>query len=210
MPTHRFPVLLCRDSAGFQTAVLVEWIDGLAGFAANGAKALEQVREYIAWSFQQAPEQSWPDFLEPQLTVFKVAIRPEYQHDGRIFPGEESLNLRLPCVHGVQESGLLIATMPLLGVRFYYHEPTSLKELATRYAVQKREGKSRAELACFLPPAEFKLEEVVLRVKVKERRQTEVSLPPTLQQVAEPLGDRAVRKQFNRPWERDDIVNMVV
>jgi ATP-dependent Clp protease ATP-binding subunit ClpC len=210
MPTHRFPVLLCRDRAGFQTAVLVDWSDGLAGYSTSGAKALEQVREFLAWSFQQMPHQGAPDFLQPELSVFKVMIRPEYRHDGKVFPCADSLNLRVPCVHGIQESGLLVATLPLLGIRFYYHEENTLKELATRYAVQKLEGLTPAQLARFLPPAEFALEQIALRVKVKERKIVEASLPPTLQQLAEPLGDRAVRKQFSRPWERDEIVSTVV
>src|SRR5262249_33721224 len=62
----------------------------------------------------------------------------------------------------------------------------------------------------YLPPEVAELDEVAVRVRVRERRATSETLPPTLQKVAEPLGNRAVRKQYSRAWERDAVVAEVV
>ena len=208
MPTYRFPVLLCRDAAGLRTAVA---IDGAAsGFAATGAEALTQLREYLQWFYRQRPNAPAPDFLEPQLATIRVEARPEFRAEERVFPCEQSLVLRVACVHGRQESGLRVASLPLLGTRFYFHDLELLKELVQRYAAVELEGKSPGELARFLPPAEFELTEVNVRVKAKERAAVEARLPPTLQQIAEPLGDRAVRKQFSKAYEREALVTEVV
>src|SRR5947209_2165745 len=104
MPTHRFPVLLCRDAAGLRTAVLADADDPLAAFSATGPDALEQLRDYLHWAWKQSAGAP-PDFLEPQLTTFRVEVRPEYRDGKRVFPCEYAFTLRVPCVHGKQESG---------------------------------------------------------------------------------------------------------
>src|SRR5258707_6820689 len=98
MPTHRFPILLCRDSAGFYSAQVV---DGArtAGYAATNTDALTQLREYLDWFYRHNSFYSAPDFLEPQLTVFRVEVRPEHRADDRVFPCESVLPLRVHCVH---------------------------------------------------------------------------------------------------------------
>ena len=66
-----------------------------------------------------------------------VPIRPEYQVGNRIFPCAELL-LPVVCVSGRTETGLLVAALPLLGIRFYYHEARELKALVIRYAQQRQ------------------------------------------------------------------------
>jgi len=209
MPTHRHPALLCRDAAGLWTAVVAGADEPHAAFAATRAEAVSQLREYLQWLAKEGflPD---PDFDEPQLMTVRVEVRPEYRDEKKVFPCDQELTLRVPCIHGRQDGGMFVATMPLLGVRFYFHEAATLRDLARRYATQKLEGLTPADLARLLPPARTELAEIVVRVKVKERKAVSEALPATLQKVAEPLGDRAVRKQFSRAWERDALVAEVV
>lgn len=209
MPTYRFPVLVCRDAAGFRTAVPVEG-DDVTGYSAAGNDALHQVREYLEWLYRQDPWRGPPDFRDAQLTPIRVTIRPEHRFDNRAYPCEHPLHLRMLCVHGRQERGMLVAALPLLGVRFYFHEPSQLKELVQRYAQQKLEGLSPGDLARHLPPVEATLEELPVRVPRKPKSATEEAVPTSLSKVAEPLGDRARRLALARAWERDATVAEVV
>ena len=81
-------------------------------------------------------------------------------------------------------SGLSVAALPLIGVRFYYHESDSLKALVTRYTQQALKGMTPAELARFLPPPLVRLEAVTVRIRQKTRTVVEEKDRPALAQVA--------------------------
>src|SRR5262249_53354180 len=89
------------------------------------------------------------------------------------------------------------------------YEADALKGLATRYVQQKLQGLAPQQLSRYLPPPSTTLAEVVINLPRKEARPPEDTRAPTLSAVAELLGDRAVRKQFGRAWERDREVGEV-
>ena len=207
---YRFPVLVWQDLQGAYTASLLEW-DTPAGIGSTQSDAIEQIHDFLEWGFQK---QLWlfePDFLDAKLETFRVPTRCEYQHAGRRYPCDETFLLRLPVVHGRQEHGLLQAVIPTLNLRFYYYEPGSLRNLVTHYVQQRLEGVTPAELARCLPPARAVLDQVVLTLRDRVRKEpTWTPSTPSLEAVAEALGDPCLRKQFVRPWERDQIVADVV
>jgi ATP-dependent Clp protease ATP-binding subunit ClpC len=210
MPVYRFATLLTQDAAGFLTAVPIEADeDDTAGFGTSPTQALQQLRDYLTWRYHRGDGPPAPELVESHLGTFKVAIRPEYKVGNRIYACDE-VALPVHCVHGRLSSGLLVAALPLLGVRFYYHEPDDLKGLVIRYAQQRLKGLSPRELAQFLPPPTVRLEEVVVRVRPKERQINPDARLPALTRVAEPLGERAVRKQFAPAWERGEQVEAAV
>jgi ATP-dependent Clp protease ATP-binding subunit ClpC len=204
--TYRFPVLVWRDHDGWYTASLLEW-DEPAGIGRSAAHAVEQLEDYLGWCYTEKPWLSPPDFLDPRLVQFKVQVRPEYQEEGRRYPCAEPVSLRVYCVHGRQEQGLLVCVLPTLGLRFYYYEEGALKTLVPHYVQQHLEGQPPQALARHQAPTAAELDQVVVSLSNREPRQRdwEPSLA-TLEQVAEPLGDPRVRKQFVRPWERDQQV----
>jgi ATP-dependent Clp protease ATP-binding subunit ClpC len=209
MATYRFPVLVWEDFEGYFTASLAEW-DERAALGRSAADVLGQLQDYLVWLYQNRPYLGAPDFLDPELLHFRVPVRPEYRLDGRPSPCDESLALAVPCVRGRQEGGLLVASLPTLDLRFYYYQADSLKALVTRYVQQKLQGLTPRELSRHLPPRSVLLEEVVVRVARKEDdRRPELELL-TLGTVAEPLGERGVRRQFARAWEREAEVAAVV
>jgi ATP-dependent Clp protease ATP-binding subunit ClpC len=202
MATYRFPVLVWQDHEGYHTAALVEWPEP-AGVGRSAADALDQLRDYLEWRYREQPWLSEPGFLEPVLVEFKVPVRPEYHVGSRVYPCAETLTLCVPGVHGRQESGLLLCSLPTLDIRFYYYEAVALTGLAAHYVQQHLKGLTPQQLSRCLPPRRTMLEEIVLSVAVKKKKwQDEPSLE-TLAAVAEPLGERRLRRLFARAWERD-------
>jgi ATP-dependent Clp protease ATP-binding subunit ClpC len=211
MAIHRFATLLLRDAAGFYTALPVEADDeATAGFGRTASVALDQLRDYLEWLYRSDPDRAAPGLCDAELSVVKVVVRPEYRTDDRIYACDHSLTLPVHCVAGRLATGLLVAALPLLGVRFYYHETDALKGLIRRYAEQELRGMTPRDLARYLPPPAVALDEVLVRV----RKRTMPPLPeanlPALTQVAEPLGDRAMRRQLSAAWERETLVSEVV
>src|SRR5262245_19812171 len=226
MPTYRFPVLIWEDYEGYFTAKLIEYehnfymifggkyVAGVdrtpTGIGQSAEEALYQVKEYLSWSYEKYPWQPAPDFLDPKLISFKVQIRPEYRIQERVYPCDESLPMKVNCVYGRQEGGLLVAVLPVLGVHFYYYDPKSLKELVNHYVQERLKGMTPRELSRYLPPKSVELDAVVLQVSQKETRRQEPPLLSALNTVAEPLGDKSLRKRFSRAWERDrEVADLV-
>ncbi|MEW6733350.1 MAG: AAA family ATPase [Acidobacteriota bacterium] len=212
MPTYRFPVLVWRDYENGFTASLVESEDSIVGVGKTADEALLQVKECLSWYYQELWRPA-PDFLEPQLITFKVEVRPEYRISERglerIYPCQHTLSLRVACVYGHQESGLLVAVLPTIGIHFYYYEANALKGLVTHYVQEKLRGMTPQQLSRYLLPKQLTLEEIVLQVTSRERRH-QPQAPPTLDIVAEPLGERSLRKQFSKAWERErEVVDLV-
>src|SRR5262249_38681234 len=140
MPTYRYPVLMVEDAAGGFTALPVECAEGLAGFGSTPREALQQCRDYLVWQFRQTGGLLPADFKDVQLSIFKTTVRPEYRVGDRIDPCPEGVLLRVPCIHGRQQSGAFVAALPLIGVRFTFYEPEALRGLVSRYTQQKLEG----------------------------------------------------------------------
>ena len=114
MPNYRVPLLVWQDLEGFWTAAPVEI--GLAGDAAaavdaTAERAIKQLQSYLQWWFRRIPWLSVPDFLEPALISAHVSIRPQYHAGPRVYPCAEEIEIRVPGVHGHQESGLRICSL---------------------------------------------------------------------------------------------------
>src|SRR5438046_3148986 len=114
---HRHPVLVWQDFSGQYTASLVE--ENQAAVGPTRRAALDDLQDYLRWRMGEAPELPAPDFRDPILESFKIPVRPEYRTGERIFPCLDPVSLKVHCVHGRQEGGLLVAAIPLLGIRFY-------------------------------------------------------------------------------------------
>ena len=209
MPTARYPVLICRDLAGGCSAVAID--DGTVGFGATPATAREDLREYLRWLHKKLAHANGPDFLDAELRWFTVSVRPEYKGKNRVHPVETSVEIRVPVVVGTRESGQNTADLPLLGFRFDYPNRTHLPQLVERYVLQRLEGMTPEQLGAYLPPAEVELIEVVVPVPREfSNPQNIAPPPPALARVAEPVGDRAVRKGYARAWGREaEIVSLV-
>jgi ATP-dependent Clp protease ATP-binding subunit ClpC len=209
MPTARYPVLYCRDHAGGYSAIAVD--NGTVGFGATIRDAGTDLREFLRRLHRKTAGLLGPDFLEPELRWFSVHVRSEYKGKDRVHPVESVVEVRVPVVVGTRRSGQPTADLPLLGIRFDYPSRTHLQQLVERYVLQQLEGLTPAELGAFLPPVEVQLAEIVVPIpRVFSNPEFHAKPPQALSQVAEPIGDRAVRKIFAGAWGRETEVAALV
>ena len=202
MPTVRYHALLCRDAAGGYSAVALD--GGVTGFGATATDARDDLKEYLRWAHRKDPSMPVPDFTEPELRWFTVTVRPEYKAKDRFYPSDAEVPVRVPCVVGVRRSGQFAADLPLLGMCFDYPGRMELQRLVERYVSQKLEGLTPEQLAAFLPPPHAELIELAIPIpKEPPGALNTIPPPPTLAKVAEPVGDRAVRKGYARAWGRE-------
>jgi ATP-dependent Clp protease ATP-binding subunit ClpC len=208
---HRFPVLVWQDFTGRYSARLIDDEEDpavrLAGFGRTAREAVAQLKEYLVWSFEHEPWRSAPDFHDPQLTEFRVEVRPEYTLKGRVYPCDESFPLRVVCVHGRQESGMLVCALPLLGIQFYYYEAKALRGLVTTYAQESLKNNTPQQLRSFLNPKNVYLDELAVRGGNLSAARTASPDIKNLELVATPLGSNEMRRSFSRAFGRERLVS---
>jgi ATP-dependent Clp protease ATP-binding subunit ClpC len=210
MPSHRFPILILRDPAGFHTAVSVE-DESIAAFAPTAAEARHQVRDYLERLFRDAPWRASADFHDPHVAIHRVDVRAEYVDDDRSYPCAETIALRVPVATGRTRAGLRVASIPTLGVHFSFYADEDLKPLIAQYVQQRFKGRSPAEVARHLCPADVELDDVVIQAPRNPRdRRGDEPAHPRLSAVADPLGSRELRGRFSRAWEREDLVARLI
>lgn len=220
---YRFPVLVWQDQNNRFTAKLIEYEHNFyiiyggkilgdadrspVGFGETVDDAVYQIKEYLAWSYEKYPWQDAPDFLEAKVIQFKVLVRPEYRVQERVFPADEQVPLMVTCVYGHQESGVLVASLPVLNIHFYYYDAKMLKELVHHYVQERLKALTPQELSRFLPPQQVQLETIVLNVSLREKKQVNLPQIKTLTEVAEAMGEKGFRRRYIRAWEREKELN---
>jgi ATP-dependent Clp protease ATP-binding subunit ClpC len=205
MPTHRHPALVCRDFAGIYHVVAID--DGSVGVGKTLPAARDDLRDFLRWRYRERPWSPAADFLDAELNWQTVYVRPEYRGDDeRIYPAETAVELKVICVTGVRASGQLTADLPLLDVRFDFVKAAELKGLVRRYVQQKLEGMAPESLSRYLPPPHVELIDVAVRVPAGPVAASVLAAPENLARVAEPMGDRAIRKGYARAWGREQEV----
>ena len=215
MPIYRVPLLVWQDWEGFWTAAPLEL--GLAGdesaavaVDATAERAARQVQTYIEWWFEQNSCPFPPDFLEPTLIHARVSIRPQYRESDRLYPCEDEIELKVPCVHGHLESGLLVCSMPTLGVAFHFYQPGDLKRMIAETVRHRLADQTPQQLSRYLPPREARIAEVSVHVPEPKRQRTVRADLPTLIQVAQAIGEPAFRRRFAAAWQREQEVTDLV
>jgi ATP-dependent Clp protease ATP-binding subunit ClpC len=211
---HRFPVLIWEDFTGRYSARLIDDEEDpttpLAGFGSTAREALAQLKEYLVWSFEHEPWRTAPDFLDPQLVEFRVEVRPEYTLKGRVYPCDEAFPLRVACVHGRQQSGMLVCALPMLGLQFYYYEANALRGLVTTYTQESLKHSTPQQLRRFLNPKSVRLDEIAVRVGGPPSSTLTSPEIKNLELVASPLGSVEMRRSFSRAFGREKLVSELV
>ena len=211
---HRFPVVVWEDFTGHFSARLIDDEEDptipLAGFGRTAREALAQLKEYLNWSFEHEPWRSAPDFLDPQLVEFRVEVRPEYAVKGRVYPCDESVPLRVACVYGRQQSGMLVCALPLLGLQFYYYEASTLRSLVTTYTQESLKNRTPQQLRSHLNPKSILLEEIAVRGGNPATATPTLPDIKTVELVATPLGSAEMRRSFSRAFGRERLVSDLV
>ena len=206
MPNYRVPLLVWQDLEGFWTAAPVEI--GLAGddaaaVEATAERAVKQLQAYLQWWFKKNPWLSVPDFLEPELIYSRVSVRPQYREGQRVYPCAEEIELRVPGVHGHQESGLRICSLPTLDVAFHFYAAGDLRRMIAETVRRRLVDLTPQALSRFLPPPQSRLQEVSVRVADPKPSRNPYAELPTLMQTAQAIGEPSYRRRFSASWQRE-------
>ena len=207
---QRYVVLLVADAAGHVTASLVD--DDMCAVGNSRQQAMQQLKDHLLAESKHAP---WnvpaADMVEPEIYSIAVKVQPEYRMGERVFPLDDPVSLPVVAVRGrLGENGPQICALPLLGLRFYFHEEKSLKGLVTHYVQQAAKGMTPRELSRFLPPATRTLDQLVVPVRAGKRRGPQEDELGQLRQVAEAIGDSQVRKAWSAARERESEVGALI
>ncbi len=203
MTSYRFPVLVWRDTNGGWTASLAETPE-MSAYGVSASDAMGQIKAMLQSTYDEENSDP-PMFSEAQLEWVKVSVRPAFHVEKRRYPSKYAVPMRLPCVHGVQDSGMRVASLPTLGFVFFFQDATQLKDMVAHYAQLFVGDQAPRQVARCLPPVEVLLDDIVVRGGDDTQAQAKPSLD-TLEVVADPLGQRSLRRSLSRAWERDEQV----
>jgi ATP-dependent Clp protease ATP-binding subunit ClpC len=215
MQVHKHPVLVWKDSAGFYTASLadaegsVEDLVPVVGYGDSAREALSQVKDYLKWYYGKFPWATGPTLTGSRLVAYKVKVRPEYRVDGKVFPSDRSLTLRVEVVDSAHTGGFRSAVIPRLGVEFFYTQG-QLKDLVRHYVRESLTGQPPHAMARYGPPDEVFLETVTAKTRGEK---PDPKMQPNLESlsvVAEPMGTKTLKTRFSRPYGRDIEVDELV
>lgn len=201
MHRMKFTVLIWTDHQQRYTAKAVECAGAVATDHSSAA-AIEQLKKYIAYLYREEPWTPPPDFIDPSLREVTVAVRPGYETQQRVYPCSQLVELTVPVLLGRRRSGTPLCAIPTLDVYFGYHAEEPVDVLVREHVKRKLDGQSHQRLALNLPPASLQIREVIVPVKESAARDDGPDIPQ-LRLVAEPIGERAIRKRFSAAWERE-------
>lgn len=206
---YKFPVLVIEDHGGLFTACLLERHDDTSAVGQNVNEALLHLKEYLRWKYRGRDWLTESDFLEPAVRYIKFQVRPEYrEEEDRVYPCQETVSLRVPCVHGKEGSGMFVCLLPTLDVRFNYYEKGALNNLAVHFAKEELRSLTPQGLSKHLPPRAVSLHEIVIILKGSSKKNEESHRYQQedfkhLGVVAEPLSGSGQRGKPARAWGRD-------
>ncbi|MEQ8787299.1 MAG: AAA family ATPase [Pirellulaceae bacterium] len=208
MPISNFIAAVWQDSSGVVTARLLDWMDD-AAVADTPRRALAQLKEGLRWWKKLYADHLTSDFLEPRLTYVTTSVRPEYKHDERFYPCPETIDLRVAAVLGRRQNGTKACSMPTLGVSFDYYPGDAPEKLVREYVRRTVQQLTPAEVARLLLPGEIVLESITVKHAGRANEQQEAALE-TLRSVAEPVGDRLMRRRYSQAIARGGEVALLV
>jgi ATP-dependent Clp protease ATP-binding subunit ClpC len=216
MTVFKFPVLVWRDVAGFYTAALADaegavetQVVPVVGYADTAKAALGQVKEYVTWHYAKDPWAEEPTVSHSRLVHYVVRVRPEFQVDGKIFPYERNLSLRVSVVDCTHDNGMRSAVIPRLQIEFFYTQG-QLRDLVRHYVQRRVAGRPPRVVSRFLPPKEVFLETITAKTPKEKKSHTPIADVEFLSVIAEPMGTKSFKARYSRPYGRDATVAELV
>ena len=197
----RFPLISWQNANGMYTVSTVSGAS-VSAVDLDESRCHSKIKKYLRWKYEQRQYDFQPEFEEPQLEYHEVAVRPGYGANGRFYPAEEMIRLKIPLVYGERFDDSIVCVLPTLGTSFHCRKKELIKSLVDDHVRKQIGGKSPEEISLYLCPPNIKVDRITVRLKEKETQSSNAELP-TLESVAIPLARRSTRKQFKEAIERD-------
>ncbi len=231
MATFRFPILVWQNANDSFTAQAVtggEEYFPPAAFAERKDLAISEVKEYLQWKFENEWWREPDEFEELTMTELRVEIRPEYEAKQneddekkksknprpgakkRTFASEETIPVRVACVHWKTESGNYLASLPMLDIEFYFDRESELKNLVSLKVQETLRGSTPLALTKYLPPKKIWLEELTFQSRRKSKQTESVKETPNLAAVAEAIGAKDFTRKSSKAYERENEVSDLI
>lgn len=190
MPLSYHAVARWTSPQGLSLGVLIE--DPTHSFVGSREQVLKQLKQVLLSRFKDFPWLEASPDPEPEIHWVKVSLRPEIRHQGKRFPQEQMCHFSIPCVVIQDPDGGLQATLPHLGLTFFYQRGRDLTELVHHCVQEQLGGVEPAQLATFAPPQDLEVQ--VLRLKVDQQAKGKATPElPHLSQIASPLVGKMAR-----------------
>ncbi len=227
MAVFRIPILVWENFNGTFSAQAVgsDYFFPPTAFAERKDAAISEVKEYLQWLFENEWWRESEEFENVSLTEFRVEIRPEYEIKSReeakikqrkrepkkrIFTSEETVPLRVACVHWKNENGNFSAVLPLLDIEFSFNRESELKALVNLKVQETLRGSTPLALTKKLPPKAIILEEITFQARRKDVENQYVKETPNLIAIAEPLGAKELTRKSYKAYERENEISDLI
>ena len=197
----RYQIVITKDSSGCFSAVMLDDSTVIA-VSESRRDVIIQIKDYLYYVAKQDLE-PYPDFLKPKLSSFKCKVFAEYKEEKRTYALQKAISLKVPCIIGERETGLLVAYLPTIDITFDFHDKTTLEELGQHYVRSFLQGKTPQQITRFFTPENLELEELSITLKENSekaiRREHQLEHLP---KIADHIGDKSYRRN-NRTWQRE-------
>lgn len=213
MELYRYPLLCWQLTKDSICARLVGTEYELVN--AQLHKLQVHIAEYLQREYIQ--DDYLPDSMpDAKLKKVNVKVRPTYKEENGVFPAGNSLNIPVAAVYSPTEYGYSECYLPLLNQHFYFDKSEQLRALIEYFARDHFSDMTPEILHRYLMLNEPWLEEVTVRVKVREIRRSleeknHIEIK-TLQKIADkfPRKTKGNKIAPETAWERASLVTTLV
>jgi ATP-dependent Clp protease ATP-binding subunit ClpC len=208
MKAQRFPILMIESHAGLHTAMLA----GMPEYSATDrtpSGCVQQLRGLLQWLARNRPWELNPmNEWQGRLEVIHLEVTPQVVEGRQRFPDPAPMRVTVPCIMGSMPGAGHFCVAPTLDLWLNVNSESELRPTTEMYLREHLRGKEAPELARHIAAASYRLDEFSMRLKADFSRVRQGG--SVLEQVADALGERNIRRQFPRAWEREaDIGNLI-
>lgn len=122
------------------------------------------IKEYLQKQYKKHDEYPEANLEQFKLKTFEVKIRPTYKSGSKSFPSSFVLKVPVVGVFGQTADGYHECFLPMLDIRFIYHDPKLLPTLVNSFATNHLTQLDPSQVMAQMNYPEPKIDEISLRI----------------------------------------------
>ncbi len=151
----RVPVAYWQDADGHHYGVILGDPEIATAIGTDRLDVRNQLLALAAWLLEHDAARVETDWVNAELIQVRIQARPRYQDGARTVPAPSALNLKIPCVKLISESGTQLCVQPHLHLSVVYESDRDVRELVAHYAQESLRDLTPWALALSAPPASY-------------------------------------------------------